>query len=208
LRKEQAMRRTIIAGLAVLGLTLGILSLAEAQGVRSMGGGVWKGQTGSGQNWNSGSGSHHHRGPRVTDTYPNKVFIPRYVHPGYPVYPSHPIYPGYPRYPGYGYGLYGGYGVGGYGVYPEYSAPTYVYVPTPQYVYLPTPAPTSSAERQGMPGHWAYKWVPESANGTAWVPGYYDRDNVWVAGYYRKTAPGEPGDGSYQPYWVEGYRYP
>ena len=205
---RNVLRRLMVpmmAGLAMLGVALLTVGAAEAGGPRPMGGGVWKGQTGQG--W---QGSHpHHRGPRVTDTYPDKVFLPRFK-PGYPVYPALPISPWFPRYPGFGYGY--GYGLSsGYGTYSDYSTPTdptYVYVPT--YVY-PTPpmaaAPTSS-ERQWVPGHWADKWVADSGSGTKWVPGYYDRDGVWVAGYYRKTAPGEPSDGSYQPYWVEGYWSP
>lgn len=205
--RRNVLRRLMVpttAGLALLAGGLLTVAGAEAGGPRPMGGGAWKGQSGQG----SHGSHHHHRGPRVTDTYPNKVFLPRYINPGYPLYPAHPIYPGYPRYPGYGagYGLYSGYAT-----YPEYgaaTAPTYVYVPTYVERTPPmAPAPTSS-ERQWVPGHWAYRWVPDSGNGTTWVPGYYDRDSVWVAGYYRKTAPGEPGDGSYEPYWVEGYWYP
>ena len=194
-----------IAGVAMLAVALLTVGAAEAGGPRPMGGGSWKGQSSPSQSWQGSH--HHHRGPRVTDTYPNKVFLPRYVNP---VYPAHPIYPDYPRYPGYGYGYGYGYGLySSYAGYPEYTPPTYVYVP--QYMYVTPPLAASapaSSERQWVPGHWAYKFVADSGSGTTWVPGYYDRDGVWVAGYYRKTAPGESGDGSYQPYWVEGYWYP
>ena len=65
----------------------------------------------------------------------------------------------------------------------------------PGYVY---PAPCYG---QSVPGYWSYVWVPQTATASAWVPGYYDRDGVWVAGYYTsQTVQG----GYYQPYWVGG----
>ena len=41
---------------------------------------------------------------------------------------------------------------------------------------------------QWVPGYWSYVWVPQAATTSAWVPGYYDRDGVWVAGYHSAQA--------------------
>jgi hypothetical protein len=72
----------------------------------------------------------------------------------------------------------------------------------PAYVPGPYLAPSYG---EWVPGYWAYTWVPQSQAGSAWVPGYYDKDGVWVAGYFATQA---TQSGYYQPYWVRGYWAP
>lgn len=135
---------SVIAGLALLVATAGTV---EAGGVRVLGGGgtPWQGQT-----WHG----HSHPRPRVVDTPPAQVVLPRH-----PIVRPVPVYP----YPGY-----------------IYTAPSY---------------------GQSAPGYWSYVWVPQATTSSVWVPGYYDRDGVWVAGYHAsQTVQG----GYYQPYWVGG----
>jgi len=88
-----------------------------------------------------------------------------------------------------------------HGHVPYYQQPVpYAYAPP----YLPGPY-VAPSYGQWTPGYWAYTWVPQSQAGSAWVPGYYDKDGVWVAGYFATQA---TQSGYYQPYWVSGYWIP
>jgi hypothetical protein len=116
-----------------------------------------------------------HPRPKVVDTAPNKVIIPHRPHF---VQPGHVL-----PHPGY-----------------VYSRPGYVYSP----VYV-APSYVAPSYGQWVPGYWSYVWVPQPETTNAWVPGYYDRDGVWVAGYFSAQA---VQGGYYQPYWVSGYWSP
>jgi len=116
--------------------------------------------------------------PTVVSSAPSVVYQPRFF---YSVPPS------YYRAP--------------HGHVPYYQQPVpYAYAPP----YLPGPyiAPSYG---HWAPGYWAYAWVPQSQASNAWVPGYYDKDGVWVAGYFATQA---TQSGYYQPYWVSGYWVP
>ena len=141
-----------VTGLAVLAVLAGT---AEAGGARVMGGGSpWNGQTSQRQ-------QHFQQRPRVVDTPPAQVTLPRHA---FPVHPRPPVRPGYP-YLGYGYGL-------GYGCC--YSAPSYSqYVPGYwSYVFVPQQATTSA----WVPGYYDTDGV--------WVAGYYASQTV-QGGYYQ-----------------------
>lgn len=66
-------------------------------------------------------------------------------------------------------------------------------------VVVPQPVVVVSPRRCLEPGYWAYNWVPQSYVSSAWVPGYYDSNALWVEAHYEaRTYTG----GYYQPYWV------
>jgi hypothetical protein len=54
-----------------------------------------------------------------------------------------------------------------------------------------------------IPGHWEYRWVPETSSYSAWIPGQWTADGQWIEGRYESRV---TSWGSWQPLWVPDTR--
>jgi hypothetical protein len=74
----------------------------------------------------------------------------------------------------------------------------------PGVVFVNPPVVYAAPTQCVSDGYWAYQWVPTAYTQSAWVPGVWTPDGVWLEGHYEQRA---YASGYYQPYWVPGQPY-